>query len=115
MKKLVILLILVLPLAGCGEEKKPTSLKETIRNMLVLVEENRDAELIEKYADMSKFGHAQANIPAVRMAELKTALKVVQKLDPVFSEGGRMAVFTDPQLPRPMKFVRLDGVWRLQN
>ena len=115
MKKLLILLFLVLPLAACSDDEATPTLTETLGRMLELVDQNKDKELLKKYADMRKHGADQVGIPAEKLPELKSALLLAQKLKPVMSEDGKTAVFKDPQFKRPMKFVLLDGAWRLQN
>jgi hypothetical protein len=115
MKKLLILMFLLLPLAGCAEKQKVSMLDETLKQMLVLIDQNKDKELLTKYADMSKHGADQVGIPAEKLPELKVALLVAQKLKPLMLENNTVAVFENQLLKRPMKFVLLKGVWRLQN
>ena len=115
MKKILILLFLVLPLAACGESETAPTLTETIGNMLELIDQKKDKELLNKYADMSRHGADQVGIPAEKLPELKAALMVAQKIKPVMGKDGKTAVFEDQNFRRPMKFVLLDGAWRLQN
>lgn len=115
MKKLLILMFLALPLASCAEKQKASMLDETLKQMLVLIDQKKDKELLKKYADMSKHGADQVGIPTDKLPELKAALLVAQKLKPSMRENNTVAVFENELLKRPMKFVLLDGVWRLQN
>jgi len=115
MKKLLILMFLALPLMSCAEKQKVSTLDETLKQMLVLIDQKKDKELLKKYADMSKHGADQVGIPAEKLPELKAALLVAQKLKPSMQENNTIAVFENELLKRPMKFVLLDGVWRLQN
>ena len=115
MNKIVVLLFLLLPLAGCSQEELPSSLGDTIEKMIVLADTGRGAELLEKHADMRKHGAEQKTVPADKMTELKQALIVAKSLTPKMQEGDSIAIFEDPSLKRTMKFILLDGVWRLQN
>ncbi len=112
MKKLLMLLFFVLPLAACGESETTLTLTETLGNMLVLIDQKKDKELLTKYADMSKHGADQVGIPAHKLSELKAALMAAQKIKPVLSDDGNTALFEAPQFKRPMKFVMIDGAWR---
>jgi len=106
--------MLFLALAACSSQSDEAVLKDTISEMVALLDAGEDQKLISEYAYFE--GDVATRIPTKLPDSARKTLKAVllstQQLSPKFSENNTLAVFhTDKRV----WFIKQQGKWRLMD
>lgn len=109
------ILLCALLLAACSPMTPQENLNESIDNMLSLIEQGKDVELINKYADLSNVPDPYSRIPDAKMRKIKLMLLKVKKMTPVFSDDNTVATFKGHSLSKTVTFTKPNDTWLLAN
>lgn len=98
-------------------ENPAEEVKSTIKKMLVLIDERKTVELLEKYTDIPAENREEIakQIDQDKLDELKKYLGMAAKQMPKVSDDGKSVVFENDDFPRPMKFVKSGDRWIMKD
>lgn len=117
------ILIFIFTMAGCQKEVTPEDeLKQTISQILLLIEQDNYLGLIENHANISikmklelfKEISSEPKWLKEKMANLAEILKTIKNQQPIFSENKTIATYKlDNQ--KPIIFSKINNKWLINN
>lgn len=115
MLRTLTLVMIAILFSACGPQTTQSQLNKTMSEMIVLIDQGKNKELVEKYADLSNFKGRIPNVSEKKMKVLKFHLLKAKKLSPTISENGNLAIYNDPSFKKPLKFIKSKNRWLLKD
>jgi hypothetical protein len=115
MYKAITLIIITFFFSACSPQTIQSQLNKTMSEMIVLIDQGKNKELVEKYADLSGFKGRIPSVSEKKMKVLKFHMLQAKKLSPTISENGNLAIYNDPSFKRPLKFIKSKNRWLLKD
>ncbi len=107
--------ILFLFSAACSFQSDESDLRDTISEMVALIDAGQDKKLISEYVYFGVGGNVPSEIPGTKRQELRSVLIRAQELIPKFSENNTLAVYESALFDKPIWFIKQQDKWRMMN
>lgn len=91
--------------------------KASIKKMIVLIDERKTLELLEKYTDVPAEARLMVaeRVDQEKLDDLKKYLGMAAKMTPKVLDDGKTVVFESDEFPRPMKFIKSGEKWVMKD
>lgn len=115
-KQLLLLTFSTVLLIACSKPSPEEQLRQTMSEMIELLENGKKLQLIEQYAVIPPGKDITANdFSDKKAAMLKDFLTKALELSIEFSDNNSQAKINVPEAGQPLVFSKLQGQWRLNN
>jgi len=91
--------------------------KAIIKKMIVLIDEGKTLELLEKYTDVPADYRVKLaeRIEKEKLDQMKDFLGRAVRMTPKVTDDGKTVIFEGEEFPRPMKFIKSGENWVMKD
>jgi hypothetical protein len=113
--KYILTLLLFFPLLAYGESNLKNELDQAIAKMIELIDTGDGDAFMNTYAYIPDGQKKPHSLPMKKIAALREALSKTKEIIPTFFEMDTIAKFENEKFPRPLRFIKVDGKWKIMN